>query len=666
MLKNYKVFVSVIIITLVSGLLSLDSFAADRTTEEMRQIAAAALQKHQSRKKTATAARGELKEMKSLASTKIFGYDEGGFAIISCDDKMPAVLGYSGTKLNMDNPNFRWWLEAVDTVLVQAVEKGLPLTTITPDPSKYDTNVETMVTSKWGQEEPYWNKLVEVTGYKLLTGCVATATSQVLRYHGGPDHGNGEHSVSYKGIPIYCDYESVSFDYDNMRDLYDGQQYSDEEADAVATLMMYCGVAVEMDYSPSGSGTYHDVAAKGIREYLDIPTATYYERSNYSDAEWMDMVFESLNDRNPIVYGGDDLSPWIYAGHSFVLDGYDEEGKVSVNWGWNGEDDGYYSIDLLNPSGYTFKDGQDMILGITPEPAERITLYPLTVNVEEPGTLATLIPDSMTYITSELTVTGKINGNDFAAMRNLCKVVNDSVKGHTTLINLKDAEIEDGTIPVNAFKDCISLKRIVLPAVTEMASNVFAGCTKLGQIKIYATTPPTLGKNVFTDLPANCTLLVKAGYSTKYSRKTQWNRFANHITEFGSTFKVRNCIKSFGEDNPELTYTVVGDYVSGFATLSCEATKYSAPGTYPIIINCDSMLAADVEFIDGFMIIKDDAVIGDANNDKQIDVADITITASHILGNKDDEFFEFTADANKDGVIDVADITTIAQMILSE
>ena len=664
MISGFKGFVSIVSMVSIFSMVSIESFAADRTTEEMRQIAASALQKHKPTNKK-FAAKDGLKEMKSLSSTKIFGYDDGGFAVVSKDDLMPAVLGYSDTQLNMENPNFKWWLDAVDTVLAQAVQKGLPLTTITPDPSKYDTDVESMVTSKWGQEEPYWNKLVEVTGYKLLTGCVATAISQVLRYHGGPDHGKGQHSVSYKGKSIYCDYDTVSFDFDHMRDLYDGQSYTAEEADAVATLMMYSGVAVEMDYSPSGSGTYHDIAAKGIREYFDIPTATYYARSNYSDAEWMDMVFESLNAGNPIVYGGDDLSPWVYSGHSFVLDGYRADGMVSVNWGWNGEDDGYYSIDLLNPGGYTFKDGQDMILGINPEPAEKITLYPLTVNVEEPGTLGTLIPDSMTYITSELTITGKINANDFAAMRTLCKVVNDSVKGRTYLINLKDAEIVEGTIPLNAFMNCTSLKRIVIPDVTEIGSNAFSGCTKMGQLKIYSTTPPTLGKNVFANLPENCTLLVKAGYSTKYSRKTQWNRFANHITEFGTTLKVRNCIRGFGEENPEFTYNMVGDYVSGEPTLSCEATKYSAPGTYPIIINKDSMFASDIEFIDGFMIIKDDAVIGDANNDKQVDVADITATANRILGNKDDDFFEFTADANKDGVIDVADITSIAQIILS-
>ncbi len=47
----------------------------------------------------------------------------------------------------------------------------------------------------------------------------------------------------------------------------------------------------------------------------------------------------------PILYSGYDNS----AGHSFVLDGYDNAGKFHVNWGWSSRYDNYYEMGALNP-----------------------------------------------------------------------------------------------------------------------------------------------------------------------------------------------------------------------------------------------------------------------------------------------------------------------------
>ena len=52
-------------------------------------------------------------------------------------------------------------------------------------------------------------------------------------------------------------------------------------------------------------------------------------------------------------------------GHSFVIDGYDDKGKVHVNWGWGGSNDGFYDIASLR--GYT--TGQDMIIVRLPDDA---------------------------------------------------------------------------------------------------------------------------------------------------------------------------------------------------------------------------------------------------------------------------------------------------------
>ena len=54
------------------------------------------------------------------------------------------------------------------------------------------------------------------------------------------------------------------------------------------------------------------------------------------------------------------------AGDAFVLDGYDKQGS-SINWGWGPKGgNGYFDIALLNPTGFQFSEGQDMLIGISP------------------------------------------------------------------------------------------------------------------------------------------------------------------------------------------------------------------------------------------------------------------------------------------------------------
>ena len=57
-------------------------------------------------------------------------------------------------------------------------------------------------------------------------------------------------------------------------------------------------------------------------------------------------------------------------------------------------------------------------------------------------------------------------------------------------------------------------------------------------------------------------------------------------------------------------------------------------------------------------------LLGDANRDTYVDVADFTATAHHILGNTPESFNAKAANANEDDIIDVGDLTAIAHLIL--
>jgi hypothetical protein len=187
-----------------------------------------------------------------------------------------------------------------------------------------------------------------------------------MNYHQYPERGIGDHQYSFKpadgdGRIISANFGETYYDWGNMLDDY-SKGYTDEQADAVATLMLHCGVAVEMGYTASGSGSYGQEACLGIKKFFGYnKNARLYTRDFYTAESWMQLVYNELNNNRPIYYAGSSESS---GGHAFVIDGYNQDGMVHVNWGWGGKSNGMFDISLLNPTGYEFSAGQDMILGM--------------------------------------------------------------------------------------------------------------------------------------------------------------------------------------------------------------------------------------------------------------------------------------------------------------
>lgn len=96
-------------------------------------------------------------------------------------------------------------------------------------------------------------------------------------------------------------------------------------------------------------------------------------------------------------------------GHAFILDGYEAEDGVGffhVNWGWDGDCDGYYRLDMLNPyasgtggssTSDGFSIGQDAVIGFQPSkgPLDHYGRYLVgfewnTHYNDQPGYFATL------------------------------------------------------------------------------------------------------------------------------------------------------------------------------------------------------------------------------------------------------------------------------------
>ena len=486
--------------------------AAPRTKAQMQQAAQQAL-RHPSLRMQAPKKNTTLRELKQTAEFSIYGYDDGGFAVVAADDLVPEVLGMSSKRYNEANTNFQWWQKAMRQAVQHAVGAGKPLKMVAPDPDKYPTQVGPLMTTEWDQLEPY-NRLCPISngGDRCYTGCVATAMAQVMNYFKVPERGIGSRTIYYpydstNGTPVTADFGDNVYDWDNMLDKYVGG-YTDVQAQAVAVLMRDCGVAANMMYGgdeENGSGAYSQDAAQGLRDYFGFEDAVCYERDNYygtyyySDEEWMDLVFTALSEDGPIYYGGADPDPWFGGGHAFVLHGYNEQGMVYVNWGWSGDDDGYYDISLLNPSSYEFKVGQDMIIGVR---GERRELHAKDVALEEAGTLSQQFEAEEFGYVGTLKVTGTVNSDDLRYLRELsgsdaqCQRTDGRlealdlsearfVEGGAPYITLNDANLvtAENILPERAFYGCKRLKSIKLPqGIREFGAGAFALCNQLTEI----------------------------------------------------------------------------------------------------------------------------------------------------------------------------------------
>lgn len=196
----------------------------------------------------------------------------------------------------------------------------------------------------FNQSYPY-NKLCPViNGGRAVTGCVATAMAQVMRYYQFPAKGTGTFTYSggSQGAQQFK-LEDNPFDWANILPTYDGV-YTTEQADAVANLMLACGASLNMNYSKDGSSA-HTENIPGLlkNNFYYNKEIQYIDVSNSSNPEedielWgEDVVRPDLEKGRPLIFAG---YPAVgQTGHCFVIDGYKIEDNTyyyHVNWGWGG------------------------------------------------------------------------------------------------------------------------------------------------------------------------------------------------------------------------------------------------------------------------------------------------------------------------------------------
>ena len=330
----------------------------------------------------------------------VFAAPEGGFVLVSGDDCVIPVLGYSATThfVTKEMPkHVRAWLQACEEEIrwwknqnAGSSQAFWPMleTGHMPEP-QVETSVSPLLTTTWNQS-PYYNALCPYDSAfdaLVVAGCVAISTAQVMKYWNYPATGYGSNTytcsttidgVTYTYPNLTADFGATTYDWANMPDALTAVS-SPTEVNAVATLVYHVGVADEMVYSPFGSGTSDldgddylrpSSLASLVRYFKYRPDLAVLTRDDYSDAEFCARLRAELDQSRPTILHGYDEE----GGHSFVIDGYNNDGLFHVNWGWGGHYDGYYPMGSLNPgadgigsnpSG-TFNEYVEVLIGIQP------------------------------------------------------------------------------------------------------------------------------------------------------------------------------------------------------------------------------------------------------------------------------------------------------------
>ena len=273
----------------------------------------------------------------------VFNDDAGkGFVVIAGDDKMGKVLAYSHeASLDMANlnPEARYLFDSYRQVY-EELGKNKTLTTRAGAATKAADAVQPLLKSKWGQDYPY-SKLTQ-----YVTGCVATAVAQVMYYHKWPAQGKGQESykVTFDNTVRSADFTKSHYDWDNMLPDYNRRNVTTKQEDAVALLMNDVGIATNMQYTDRASSTQSYMAERALRNYFDYD-ASMVTRANEGVDNFIEIVKKELRNGFPLYISGDSRSG---GGHAWVCDGFDKEDMFHMNFGWNGQANGYYSLATLS------------------------------------------------------------------------------------------------------------------------------------------------------------------------------------------------------------------------------------------------------------------------------------------------------------------------------
>lgn len=402
---------------------------------------------------------------------------DGGFVIVGGNSASKEILGYvPNGSFNYNNApdNLKWWLSKYENTTTTSTQD---VSSNTNSNSNYQ-NIPDLITTKWSQGTPYNSVIKSQSGQEYPTGCTATAIAQIMKFWNYPTTGKGSHTDS-NFSSFSADFENTTYDWDNMLDSYDGE-YNQVQADAVGTLMLHVGVAMNLSYNLGGTAGWtwisgeevHNGTEALVNDFNYDKSLTPICRDNYTVNEWKNLLYDELLAGRPVYYEGQVKSGDYYVGHSFVCHGYSADlDMFSFNWGWGGYDDGYFTIDetdhFIASSNTSHKQSENITIGIQPSTRS------VTSNVKygdefSSGNLTYMVTSPSQHTVSLISAENSVES----------VAVPD-------IIQYKEENYTVNRIAKQAFANCSSLKTIELPnTLCSLGYGIFSGCYGLAEITI--------------------------------------------------------------------------------------------------------------------------------------------------------------------------------------
>ena len=571
----------------------------------------------------------------------------GGYVIVSGEERMPDVLAYSyDSRFDADNLpcNMKAWLEGYAEqvkYLRTHPEASVRRTTTERE------NVDPMLTCWFSQDYPYKAKCPELDGMLCPTGCVATAMAQIMYYWKWPKQTTDDipgyktstHNIEMPAIPV------TTIDWDNMLGRY-GNGYTEEQADAISTLMQLCGTSVYMDYSPSGSGASLYDAARAFRKYFDYDDMVeYISRDDYKTEDWEQLIYDMLKSKRPVLYEGYGDG----GGHAFVLDGY-KDGYFHVNWGWGGEET-YVLMTLAEgwleytKRWHEITERQGALVGIHPVSAD----YPSRYAVIDNGTM-TLYYDKKKSNRSGTVLSHHEDWANYAEEITEC-IIDES------FANLKQRSLRNYFKDFKKLKSIKGMKYLDTSEVRDM-TQMFWYCSSLTELDVsgFKTDNVTTMSAMFYNC-SGLTSLDVSGFNT--ANVTKMNHMYAFCSELTTIYASERWSTSNLDRSNEVNYKMM--FYRCSSIVGGKGTTYD-----PDHIDGDYARIDEGPSKPGYFTYKVPPIImGDVNGDGVVNVTDIVATVNYIMEKPADGFNKDAADLNGDGEINVTDIVKMVTIIMS-
>ena len=339
-----------------------------------------------------------------VAECYVFNVADWGWIIMAGNTAVEPVVGYSTESTLADWPELpsamRWWVEGYAGFIgeVQADDAQKPfddndlwtaLIDRTLTAAAKDGNPQVnFVSTTWDQgnpTSPTYNKYCpyDSSSHRYsYVGCVATAMAQIARYYKYPVQPTGR-AAYYTGSNSYyvaLKYDTLRFDYSQMPNRLTAYS-SAAQIHNVALLSFAMGAAVNMDYTPDGSGTQSNRVIGAMAGKFKYEEGTLTYRSQVSNTSYMNKLRYDMLRHRPVYMAGasstqPDPNDRDAAGHAWLCTGYrtDNEKMYYMNWGWSGSGNGYFNVFdnqmYISSHGYNFNLAQEILTGVIPTSAD--------------------------------------------------------------------------------------------------------------------------------------------------------------------------------------------------------------------------------------------------------------------------------------------------------